>query len=176
MSIIGSDDKMEFDADVDPQVPKKRGRQPYPRDAAGNIIRPDGSTSKPAGRPKTKGSLENQISGFVTLVNMFVMSFKPDMALDQIESTALVRALDQECQANARFRKYMESIVKVGGGANLLSVVVLIVGRRAARANLLPMPDESPIKNADIDRMCGALIATTVNKPFSGLNVEPVGV
>jgi len=51
MSIIGNDSETletSFDTDVDPQVPKKRGRQPYPRDAAGNIIRPDGSTSKPA--------------------------------------------------------------------------------------------------------------------------------
>lgn len=33
--------------DVATPEPKKRGRKPYPRDAAGNIIRPDGTTAKP---------------------------------------------------------------------------------------------------------------------------------
>lgn len=34
---------------VESNGPKKRGRKPYPRDANGNIIRPDGSVSKPSG-------------------------------------------------------------------------------------------------------------------------------
>jgi len=173
MSIIGNDSETletSFDTDVDPQVPKKRGRQPYPRDAAGNIIRPDGSTSKPQGRPKSKASLESQISSFVMLINMFVMSFKPDFALDQTESTALIKAIDQECQVNARFRKYVESLVKGVGGANLLGVVILIVGRRAVRANLLPIPSDSPINASSIDNLLGTILsATTMQKPITSL-------
>jgi hypothetical protein len=178
MSIIGGGDDndtliTEFDKDVDPQVPKRRGRQPYPRDASGNIIRPDGTISKPVGRPKTKASLEMQISGFVTLINMFVLSFKSSMALDQTESTALIKAIDAECQVNARFRKYVESIVKGAGSVNLLSVVLIIVGRRVVRAGVLPIPDDSPVKADAIDNLLGTILsATTMQKPIATMNVE----
>jgi hypothetical protein len=174
MSVVGSDEEMitEFDKDVDPQTPKRRGRQPYPRDAAGNIIRPDGTTSKPVGRPKTKASLEMQISGFVTLINMFVNSFKPDFALDPVESAALIKAIDQECQVNARFRKYVESLVKGVGGANLLGVVILIVGRRVVRAGVLPIPDESPIDAKAIDNLMGTILQATSQKSITSLNAE----
>jgi hypothetical protein len=175
LSIIGGDeDKLEtFDADVDPQTPKRRGRQPYPRDAAGNIVRPDGTTSKPVGRPKSKASLEAQISGFVTLINMFVNSFKPDFALDAVESSALIKAIDQECQVNVRFRKYVESLVKGVGGANLLGVVILIVGRRVIRAGVLPIPAESPIDSKAIDNLMGTiLMATAGPKAITTMNAE----
>lgn len=177
MSVIGGSDndtlETEFDRDVDPQIPKKRGRQPYPRDAAGNIIRPDGTTSKPVGRPKSKASLEMQISGFVTLINMFVQSFKPSMALDQTESTALIKAIDAECQVNARFRKYVESIVKGAGSVNLLSVVLIIVGRRVVRAGVLPIPEDSPVQASAIDNLLGTILsATTMQKPIATMNVE----
>jgi hypothetical protein len=178
MSIIGGGDDndtliTEFDKDVDPQTPKRRGRQPYPRDENGNIIRPDGTTSKPVGRPKTKASLEMQISGFVTLINMFVQSFKPSMALDQTESTALIKAIDAECQVNARFRKYVESVVKGAGSVNLLSVVLIIVGRRVVRAGVLPIPEDSPIQAPAIDNLLGTILsATTMQKPIATMNVE----
>ena len=180
MSIIGSNEDTldtSFEADVEPSEPKRRGRKAYPRDSAGNIIRPDGTTSKPTGRPKSKASLEAQISGFVTLINMFVTSFKPDYALDQVEANALVKAIDQECQANARFRKYVESVVKGVGGANLIGVALIIIGRRVVRANLLPIPDESPIKAKEIDNLLGTILyATSATKPIASLNAEPVGV
>lgn len=47
-------------------IPKKRGRQPYPRDDAGNIIRPDGSTG-PA--PKSGGTKSPQLGVGFTLNN-----------------------------------------------------------------------------------------------------------
>src|ERR1035437_9842354 len=101
---------------------------------------------------------------------MFVNSFKPDFALEPVESTALIKAIDQECQVNARFRKYVESLVKGVGGANLLGVVILIIGRRAVRANLLPIPAESPINASSIDNLLGTILsATTMQKPITSL-------
>ncbi len=38
--------------DVQPPEPKKRGRKPYPRDANGNIVRPDGTVS--AAKPQSR--------------------------------------------------------------------------------------------------------------------------
>jgi hypothetical protein len=68
MSIIGGDDNdtliTEFDKDVDPQVPKRRGRQPYPRDAAGNIIRleaPAAAVEEEAAAPATEAEQEEDI-------------------------------------------------------------------------------------------------------------------
>jgi hypothetical protein len=114
-----------------------------------------------------------QISGFVTLINMFVQSFKPSMALDPIESTALIKAIDAECQVNARFRKYVESVVKGAGSVNLLSVVLIIVGRRVVRAGVLPIPEDSPIQAPAIDNLLGTILsATTMQKPIATMNVE----
>jgi hypothetical protein len=160
-------------ADVAPAEPKRRGRKAYPRDADGNIIRPDGSTSRPAGRTKTKSSLESQISGFVTLANMLVNAYKPGMALDQAETTLLVRAIDAQAQTSPKFRKFIENFLKGAGSANLLGVVILIAGRRVARADLIPLPADAPVKSTDFDNMLGALIFSMAQgKPAEGLGVS----
>ena len=162
----------EFNTDVAPST-KRRGRQPYPRDEHGNIIRPDGSTSKPVGRPKGKGSLESQISGFVTLANMLVNGFKPGMALDQAETTLLVRAIDQQAQSSPKFRKFLEGFLKGAGGVNLFGVVLLIASRRIVRANLVPLPEESPVKSQDLDNLIGTfLFSMAQGKPSEGLGVS----
>jgi hypothetical protein len=179
VSVISTLDKddlsAEFSAgDIAPETQsKRRGRQPYPRDAAGNIIRPDGSKVKPIGRPKGIADLESQLNSFVTLINTLVLAFKPDYALDQIESVALVKALAQQCQTSPAFRKYVEQILKGMGGVSLIGVLALIVARRVARAGVLPIPTGSPMSAQNIDDMCGALLmATTGTKPTITLNTQ----
>ena len=160
-------DEVKFDevADITPEAPKRRGRQAYPRDPiTGAIIRPDGA--KTPGRPRSKISLEAQLDGFVTLVNTLVIAFKPLYALDQIEKSALVKALDQQCQTSPRFRKYIEKFLQGAGGVNLLGVVAIIAARRVARSGAIPLPADSPISAQDIDNMAGGLLfAMTTGTP-----------
>lgn len=161
MSVVTADENeviLDEVPDIAPNPPRRRGRQPYPRDTAGNIIRPDGTTSKPVGRPRSKISLEAQLDGFVTLVNTLILAYKPLYALDPIEKAALVKALDQQCQTSPKFRKYIEKFLQGAGGVNLLGVVLIIVSRRALRANLLPMPADAPIQPRDLDNMAGAML------------------
>ena len=177
MSTLGETGEIEneFATEVAPDTgTKRRGRQPYPRDpVTGEMIRPDGSKGKPQGRPRSKISLEAQLDGFVTLVNTFVLAFKPAMGLDQIEKAALVKALDQQCQTSPKFRKYIEKFLQGAGGVNLLGVVLLIVSRRVLRANLVPIPEDAPIKSEQLDNMAGALLfAMTTGTP----SAVPTGV
>lgn len=151
-------------------APKRRGRQPYPRDpVTGAIIRPEGA--KAPGRPRSKGSIEAQISGFVTLINLLVRAFKPDYALDQVEQTALVKALDQQCQTSPKFRKYLEKIVAGSGNVNLIGVALIIVSRRVARAGLIPIPSDAPITASQLDDMGGALLYAMTTGNVTSLNV-----
>ena len=154
-----------FTGDIAPAT-KRRGRQPYPRDDAGNIIRPDGSTSKAAGRSKV--NLEAQLNGFVTVINTFVNAYKPLYALDPIEVAALVKALNQQCQVSPKFRKYIEKALSGFGGVNLVGVLVLIATRRVARSGILPIA-EGPISPQDIDNICGTILFASTNKPISTL-------
>lgn len=166
--------KDEFVADIAPDSngPKRRGRQPYPRDpVTGDIIRPDGSKGKAPGRPRSRVSLEAQLDGFVTLINMLVGAFKPGYELDQVEKSALVKALDQQCQTSPKFRKYVEKFLVGAGGVNLLSVVLLIAVRRVARANLVPVPADSPLQGKDIDNIAGTLLMALTQKQVPSLNV-----
>ena len=155
-------------SDIAPSAPKRKGRRPgfrMPRDAEGNVIHADGSVARTT-RTRGKISLEAQIDGFVTLVNTFVIAFKPTYALDQIEKAALVKALDQQCQVSPKFRKYLEKFLQSAGGVNLFGVVAIIVSRRALRANLLPLPADAPVSTTDLDNMAGALLfAMTTGTP-----------
>jgi hypothetical protein len=164
----------EFSTDIAPDSgSKRRGRQPYPRDEMGNIVRPDGSKGKSVGRPRSKISLEAQLDGFVTLVNTFVLAFKPLYGLDQVEKSALVKALDQQCQTSPKFRKYIEKFLQGAGSANLFGVVIIILSRRVLRANLIPIPADAPIHAAELDNMAGALLfAMTTGTPTA----VPTGV
>ena len=172
MSIVGSETE-DITTDVAPQPEKKRGRQPYPRDAAGNIIRPDGSTSKPSGRPaKSRGSLETQIGGFLTMWNTPIRMMLPLYALDPVEIEALAKALDMQCQTSPRFRKYMESALKGIGGVSLIGVLAVIVGRRVVRADLVPIPTEAPVNKEQIDAMLGGVLSMSIAK--GAINQEAV--
>ena len=178
MSVVGAEptDVMEdFSGEVAPREEKHRGRPRgfrMPRDENGNVIRSDGTIRATRGASTRKASLESQLTGFVTLVNTLVMAFRPDMALDQIEQTALIKALDAQCQASPKFRKYVESIVKGLGGVNLMGVIVIIVARRVVRSGALPIPENGPATPGQIDNLLGAvLFASTGKTPITSMNV-----
>lgn len=139
-------------------------------------LKKDGTPAKKRGRPKgsggsytgtrarafTRGSLKTAIGGFIVTVNMPIMLVRPNDALDSYEIDALANALDQECQRNARFRKYVEQALAVQGGTSLMLVIAAIAGRRVVRHDLIKVPD--PIGNKGADDMLGAVIQMTNGK------------
>jgi hypothetical protein len=134
----------------------------------------DGTPAKKRGRPSLGGSssskssytprrsttsLKNQIGGFIMTVNIPVQMFSNKNALDAVEIEALAKALDEECQRNQRFRKYVEQMLAVQGGTSLVLVVAAIAGRRVARNNLIDIPE--PIGNEGLDNILGGFISMT---------------
>jgi hypothetical protein len=164
----------DFSNEVAPHEEKRRGRKPgfrMPRDEYGNVIRSDGTTRSTTTRSRS-ASLESQLTGFVVLINTFVMAFQPRMALDLVEQTALVKALDAQCQASPKFRKYVESVVKGLGGVSLMGVVALIIARRVIRAGVLPIPENDQIKPQNIDDLLGSILfASTGKTPITSMQV-----
>ena len=109
----------------------------------------DGTPAKKRGRPAGSSSsgktyaprrsgvnLETSIGAFLVTINMPLQMFLAKDALDAAEIQALAHALNQECQRNARFRKYVEQALAVQGGTSLLLLVAAIAGRRVARHNI----------------------------------------
>lgn len=132
---------------------KKRGRKPGSKNTNSYG---SGSSTGPRAR-----SLETQIGGLLFMVNMplqLIPQLQRD-ALDQVEITALAKALDQQCQRNPRFRKYVESALKVQGASSLVSVVALIGARRVVRHDIIDIPQEMG-GAAGVDATLGALIST----------------
>ncbi len=133
---------------------KRRGRQPGWR--AGT------STS----RVNRKGSLEKEIGGLLVVVNlplMMIPALQKD-ALEQVEITALARALDQQCQTSPTFRKYVEQALKAQGGTSLIAVVGMIAARRVIRHDLIPIEIPEAIGGAaGVDLLIGQAIAATSN-------------
>lgn len=172
-TVESTDDNMDVEPIVEGTTgqltSKRRGRQAYPRDAQGRIIRPDGTVGTRPVATRSRVNLEDQINGFVSLVNTLVIAFRPIMALDPIEQNALVKALNQQAQTSPRFRKYLEKALSGYGSANLFGVVAMIAVRRVARTSLIPIPADSPIKAQDIDNMCGALLAASTGKTITSL-------
>jgi hypothetical protein len=135
---------------------------------ASSDIAPLTVTPKRRGRPPGSKNL-GEIGGFLLLVNaplQLVPALQRD-ALDVTEIQALAKATAQECQRNATFRKYVEQALKVQGGANLVGVVAIIVGRRVVRHNIIPIPDEIG-GSAGADAALGSVVAMlATGKPFN---------
>lgn len=143
----------------DSVAPKRRGRPPGSKNR---------STLE---RQAKNSSLEKQIGGFLVTINaplMMIPALQRD-ALDPVEIEALAKAIDQECQQNARFRKYVETALKGMGATNLVGVVALVMARRAVRHNVIPINPESIPGGAEtIDALMGQGIAMMAGKgPFT---------
>lgn len=112
------------------------------------------------GTRSTRGSLETQIGAFLVTFNTplrLIPALQND-ALDQVEILALAKSMDQECQRSARFRKYVEQMLRVQGATSLIAVVAIIAGRRVVRHGLVPIPDEMG-GAATVDAMLGGAIS-----------------
>lgn len=119
--------------------------------------RPPGSAPT-VRRGRTSGSLRTQIGGMLLFVNMPISILSSKNALDAVEIDALAKALDEECQRNARFRKYVEQMLAVQGGTSLIFVTLAIAGRRVVRNNLVTVPAEIG-SNETADAMIGGIIS-----------------
>lgn len=146
----------------------------------------DGTPAKKRGRPagssgsgktyaprRSSVSLQNQIGAFIVTVNMPLQLFMAKDALDVVEIQALAHALDQECQRNARFKKYVETALAVQGGTSLILVIAAIAGRRVARHNLIDVPE--PLGNEGLDAMLGGVISMTTGQGPMNANLFTMG-
>jgi hypothetical protein len=146
---------------------KRRGRQP-------------GWTAGSSGtsRVNRKGSLEKEIGGLLVVVNLPLQMLPATQrdALDQVELTALAKAIDQQCQTSPTFRKYVEQALKAQGGTSLLAVVGMIAARRVIRHDLIPIDIPEAIGGAaGVDMLIGQAIAATSNISIFKVP-EPVSV
>lgn len=128
---------------------KKRGRPPGPN---------SGQRRTSSGRRST-GSLRTQIGALLVTINLPIQLVSSKNALDRVEIDALAKSIDDECQRDARFRKYVEQMLAVQGGTSLVLVIGAIAGRRVARNNLISVPE--PIGNEGLDNLLGGVISMT---------------
>lgn len=98
---------------------------------------PRGPRGESSPRRSRRGSLKEPIGGMLVMVNLPVQMFSPMDALDTAELDALATALDEQAKISPRFRKYVESMLGVASGGQLLAVVGMIGIRRAARHGFL---------------------------------------
>jgi len=116
--------------------------------------RPKGSPNRP--RPTT-AALRTQIIGALTFYNL-AFAFMPAPysadALDEPEIEALADALEAQAKSSPRFRKMLEAMVQVTGGANLAGILLIIGARRAARHGMFGLGSKE-------DMTLGALIGQT---------------
>lgn len=141
----------------------KAGTIPAPKGARTGAKRPRGAPRT----PRTPRTLYPEIAAFLTMANTIVtmtplgsryeptgkintidigaMSLPlPEMRmiklgdeLDEMEIAQLAKAIDAQAQRSPRFKKYVETVLGLGAGFGILSIVGIIVARRAARHNLI---------------------------------------
>lgn len=143
---------------------KKRGRQP-------------GSTNGSSrSRVSSKASLRTEIGGLLVMINLplqMVPALQRD-ALDHSEIDALAKAIDQECQTNPRFRKYVEQMLRAQGGTNLMFVIAAIAARRVVRHGIVPEEVMEPIGGGEaVDLLIGQAINASTNASIFKATVPP---
>jgi len=121
--------------------------------------RPKGSAPMGGRRPaSTTRSLEPQIASTLMALN-FVCYVIPALQadrLDELEITALARAIDAEARNSAQFRKLVNGALTITSGGQLLGVVAIIAARRASRHGFLP---------PEADGQLRGMLASSANAP-----------
>lgn len=119
------------------------------------VGRPPGRTTSP--NAPSRRSLEPQIAATLMTFNLALMVIPPlrNDALDEMEITALAKALDAQAKESPRFRKMLESALAVTSGGQLIGVCAIIGARRAARHGIIP---------PEADGQFGALLAASLNQ------------
>lgn len=130
-------------------APRRRGRPPKVDPVTGERVHAPRGTGSTRGRPPR--SLEPQIGAMLTTVNVVIMLIPPLSrdALDAAEITALAKSIDAQARQSPRFRKYVERMLAVGSGGQLIGVIGIIAARRAARHGMAP---------EILDTMLGAML------------------
>lgn len=89
------------------------------------------------GKPgRRRGSLKEPIGGMLVMLNLPVQMFLPTDQLDMAEIEALATSIDEQCKTSPRFRKYVEQMLGVTSGGQLLAVAGMVAARRGARHGL----------------------------------------
>ena len=119
---------------------------------------PRGSRTEGAPR-RRRGSLKDPIGGMLVMLNLPVQMLSPVDALDVAELDALATALDEQCKISPRFRRYVESMLGVASGGQLIAVAGMIGTRRLARHGFL-----GPIAE-QVDTTLGNQLAAMTGEP-----------
>lgn len=95
-------------------------------------LTPLGSKYEPTGKVDT---IELAPGFYVPMPEMRQISLGDE--LDQMEIAHLAKSLDAQCQRSPRFKKYVETFLGVAAGGGILTIVAMIVARRAARHGII---------------------------------------
>lgn len=118
---------------------------------------------KPAGRTTrskaARPSLETQIGAMLVRLNMFMLitPFARD-ALDEFEIMALAKDINAQAMRSERFYRMVEAALNTTSGGGLPVTLAIIIGRRFARHDALPLPPTAGLTQAQIDDALGQLI------------------
>jgi len=93
--------------------------------------------SKTTTKRITTRSLETEIGALLVTGNLLLAPIIRDDMLDDLEITALAKAIDQQSQRSPAFRRYLMRALETAGGANIVTILVVIAGRRMARHEII---------------------------------------
>lgn len=183
-----------------PDGPKRRGRPPKLGPDGARLNAPRASKPKRSYKrsqaPRSSGSrsLERDIAAFLTMVNGIVlmtpigtkpMSASPMLGaaaqnepeklgdeLDAAEIKLLAGAIDSQCRRSPRFRRYVERVLGVGAGGQLVTIVGMIAARRASRHGVIPAFVDPAIgilmEQGDLETIRGMMTPTPVPDADTG--------
>lgn len=124
-------------------------------------------TPKRGGKKETKPpsgvsqkSLATEIAAVLIQANLILTPVLRGDAMDDVEIMALAKAMDEQAKKSPRFRKALMKALEATGGAGLLTVVGMILGRRASRHGYVPR---------DWDEKMGAYLAFTQMTPSQAM-------
>lgn len=114
------------------------------------------------GRPGRRArSLKEPIAGMLVMMNLPVQMFLPTDALDLAEMDALASGLDEQCKVNPTFRRWVERMLGVASGGQLLAVSGMILARRGARHGLFGTSGQV------MDEGIGTQLTSMTNQPHT---------
>lgn len=107
-------------------------------------------------RPPQQRGMTNDIAALLIQANLMLAPVLKDDVMDDVEILALAKAVDDQAKKSPRFRKALMRMVEMSGGSGLLSITLIIVGRRAARHGMIA---------PDWDHKLGAYLAFSQMTP-----------
>jgi hypothetical protein len=140
----GDAPKRSFEKAPEFEEPTPRGKRKAP-----SAVRSRATVGKP--------SLKEPVGGMLVMLNLPVQMFAPRDALDPAEIDTLATGIDEQAKLSPRFRRYVEMMIGIGTGGQLLSVAGMIAARRMARHGFLGEGGEN------VDGVLGKQLSTMAN-------------